>query len=135
MRLFLIDFFWLTQSDNDAVGKPEDNRSTDKNNKISGKKGHDKDKRVIEIIRRDKQLDAVIQEKGPYEYRNYLSDPPEYNRHEALLSWGVISYSVLYTSPHLIANSKGKLLTLNLSTAVKPVNRCVWLRNDLSRSV
>ena len=66
MSLIFILFFWLPQSDNDAVGKPEDNRSADKDNKISGKKGHDKNKRVVEIIGWDKQLDAVIQEKGPY---------------------------------------------------------------------
>ena len=42
---------------------------------------------------------------------------------------------LLYTAPQLIAYSKGQLSTLELSTMVKSVNRCVCLRDDLSRSV
>ena len=42
---------------------------------------------------------------------------------------------MLYTAPHLIAYSKGKMLTLKLSTTLKPVNRCVCMRNDLCRFV
>ena len=33
---------------------------------------------------------------------------------------------MLYTAPQLIAYSKGKLLTLKLSTTVKPVNRAMY---------
>jgi len=41
---------------------------------------------------------------------------------------------MLYAAPQLIAYPKGKL-TLKLSTTLKPVYRCVWLRNDLCRSI
>ena len=43
-----------------AVGEPENKRSTDQDNEISGKKGHDKDKGVFQIIGSDEQLDTVI---------------------------------------------------------------------------
>jgi hypothetical protein len=44
---------------------------------IVGKKDHDKDKRIIEVIGRYEQLDTVIQEKGSNQDQNYLSDPPQ----------------------------------------------------------
>ena len=51
---------------NHAVGKTEDKSAADKDNEIGGEKGHDKDKRVFEIIGRYEQYDTVIQEKGSY---------------------------------------------------------------------
>jgi hypothetical protein len=49
---------------NDAVGEAEDQCCADKDNEIGGKKDHDEEKRVIEVIGRYEQPDAVIQEKG-----------------------------------------------------------------------
>ena len=37
----------------------------------------------------------------------------------------LIANADLYTAPQLIAYSKGKMLTLKLSTTVKPVNRAI----------
>jgi len=75
----------MSECANHAVGKTEDKGPTDEDNKIGGKKCHDKYKRVFETVGRYEQLDAVIQKKSPYYYQNRLSDPPEYNRHEGLL--------------------------------------------------
>ena len=64
--LFFIGFFGSTVCVNHAVGKPEDKSAADKDNEIGREKGHDKDKRVFEIIGRYEQYDTVIQEKGSY---------------------------------------------------------------------
>ena len=47
----------------------------------------------------------------------------------------LLEHKQLYTAPQLIAYLPGELLTLKLSKTVKLVNRCVCMRNDLSRSV
>ena len=62
--LLIIDFFWLSEGYYDSVGKAEDQRPADKDNKIGGEEDHDKDKRIIAVIGRYKQLDTVIEEKG-----------------------------------------------------------------------
>jgi hypothetical protein len=64
----------LSKSHNDAVGEPEDQGRADQNNKVGSKKDHDKKKRVFKIIGRYKQLDAIIQEKGSYQYQDNLTD-------------------------------------------------------------
>jgi len=75
----------MSKRSNHAEGKTEDKGSTDEDNKIGGKKCHDKYKRAFETVRRYEQVNAVVQKKSPYYYQNHLSDPPEYNRHEGLL--------------------------------------------------
>ena len=64
--LFFIGFFGISKRSNHAVGKTEDKSSADKDNEIGREKGHDKDKRVFEIIGRYELYDTVIQEKGSY---------------------------------------------------------------------
>ena len=60
MSLFVIGVFWLAQRHNHAIGETENKRTADQDNEICGKKGHDKDKRVIQVIGPDEQLDTVI---------------------------------------------------------------------------
>ena len=77
MELLFVRFFRLPEGHDDAVGEAEDKGCADKDDKIGGKKGHDKNKGVVEIISRYEQPDAVIQEKGANYNQNYLSDQPE----------------------------------------------------------
>ena len=89
MELLFVRFFRLPEGHDDAVGKAENKRCADQDNEIGGKKGHDKYKRVVEIISRYEQPDAVIQEKATNQNQNDLSDQPEYTRHTAP-SFGVL---------------------------------------------
>jgi hypothetical protein len=98
VALIFIDFFFgMSVGGYHAVGKPEDKRAADKDYEIGGKKGHDKDKRVIEIIGRYEQMDAIIQKKCAYKYQYRLSDPPENNRHKRLSNiFLIVTFILIY---------------------------------------
>jgi hypothetical protein len=63
--------------ENHSVGKNDNKGSADENNKIRGKKCHDKRKRIFETVSGDQQLNAEYQEEGSQQNQGNLPYPPE----------------------------------------------------------
>ena len=60
VSLRLIRFFRSAQGHNYAVSKSENQRTADQDNEIGGKKGHNENKRIFQIIGAYQQLNTVI---------------------------------------------------------------------------
>lgn len=62
----VLGIFGTPQCGYDTVEKADNQGAADKDDKVSGKKGHDKNERIIEPVGGNEQPDAKIQKKGAY---------------------------------------------------------------------